>query len=96
VNDYYCTSYCNHGHSLQNGRPLNHECYVLPPKALALEMHGKTERAIEVIEAAKPLRVHPGTRCRHVWVKPPIYTHRGLVGYGPVCCTRCGLPKEFV
>jgi len=56
----YCTTYCNMGHRLDDGKPVAHECYVLPPLALALEREGKYEEAIEVLEANKPLRRHRG------------------------------------
>ena len=46
----YLTSYCNHGHYLNDGKPVDHECHVLPPRALQLEREG----------AAKPLRTHRG------------------------------------
>jgi hypothetical protein len=58
----YHTSYCNHGHRLSDGRPINHECYVLPPKALEAERAGDCKRAIQLIEAAKPLRGTNGKR----------------------------------
>jgi hypothetical protein len=58
----YCTTYCNHGHRLRDGMPVNHECYVLPPEALKLEREDKFEEAIAVIQKAKPLRVSRGVR----------------------------------
>lgn len=45
--DVYCTSFCNHGHRLSNGHPVNHECYVLKPEALRLERDGRIEEARE-------------------------------------------------
>jgi hypothetical protein len=57
---YYLTTYCNHGHELKTGRPVNHECYILPPAALAAEIAGDIPRAIELLNAAKPLRIHRG------------------------------------
>jgi hypothetical protein len=36
-NHIYCTSYCNKGHRLLDGMPVNHMCHILPPKALQLE-----------------------------------------------------------
>lgn len=60
--DTYCTSYCNHGHDMRTGKPVAHACYVLPPRALELERDGHTDQAIEVLQAAKPLRPHSGMR----------------------------------
>lgn len=45
--DVYCTSFCNHGHRLSNGHPVNHECYVLKPEALRLERDGRIKEAQE-------------------------------------------------
>jgi hypothetical protein len=91
---YYCTSFCNHGHNTASGIPLNHECYVLPPRALALESVGKIERALEVLAKARPLRVHPGQRCRHKWelrMQWDTTSHRRLPSV--TMCEHCGLEK---
>lgn len=56
----YCTTYCNHGHRLSDGKPVGHECYVLPPKALAAERADNFELAARLIDAAKPLKGHGG------------------------------------
>jgi len=53
----YCTSYCNKGHDMKTGRPVDHECYILPPKALKAEYDGDISTAIELIEQAKPLKI---------------------------------------
>ena len=58
----YCTTYCNHGHRTSDGKPVGHECHVLPPKAIQAEREGDYEHAIELIQAAKPLRVHRGVK----------------------------------
>jgi hypothetical protein len=46
----YCTSFCNHGHVIETGRPVNHECYILPPAALREERAGNTDAAIEILQ----------------------------------------------
>ena len=56
----YTTTFCNHGHRLEDGKPVAHECYVLPVEALRLEQQGAYDAAIEVLQRAKPLRVHRG------------------------------------
>jgi hypothetical protein len=48
----YCTSYCNHGHRVRDGKPVAHECIVIPPKALALEIAGDIAGAIELLALA--------------------------------------------
>ncbi len=36
----YCTSFCNKSHRLHDGKPVEHQCYVLNPQALHLERAG--------------------------------------------------------
>jgi hypothetical protein len=36
----YLTTFCNFPHRKDNGHPVNHECYILHPKALAAEIAG--------------------------------------------------------
>lgn len=36
----YCTTFCNQAHRIDNGHPVNHECYILKPEALKAEMEG--------------------------------------------------------
>jgi hypothetical protein len=45
----YATSYCNHGHYVLTGKPVNHECRVIPPAALQAEMAGNYAEAIELM-----------------------------------------------
>jgi hypothetical protein len=53
----YCTTYCNHGHRLADGKPVGHECHIIPPRALAAEMDGDIHLAIQIIERAKNARI---------------------------------------
>jgi len=46
----FCTSFCNHGHDINTGKPINHGCYILPPKALEAEREGDTDKASEIIK----------------------------------------------
>lgn len=50
ANGVYLSSYCNHGHRLSDGKPVNHECRIIPPKALELERDGEIEQAIEILD----------------------------------------------
>jgi hypothetical protein len=52
----FTTSYCNKAHDTQDGKPIAHECYVLPVEALRLEREDKIGKALDVIRAAKPLK----------------------------------------
>lgn len=63
----YVTTYCNKPHSEISGKPIGHECYVLPVEAIRLERAGDYDGAIAVIAAAKPLSVHKGVRPRPEW-----------------------------
>lgn len=45
----YVTTYCNHAHNVTTGKPISHECYSLPPKAIELEMAGKYAEANQVL-----------------------------------------------
>lgn len=58
----YCTTFCNSGHRLTDGKPVDHECYVLPPAALEAERKNDFESAWAIIEAVRPLRPHRGVK----------------------------------
>jgi len=62
ASNIYATTYCNQGHRTSDGKPVGHECYVLPPRALELEMAGDYEGAQHEIQARKPLAVHRGVK----------------------------------
>jgi hypothetical protein len=58
----FCTSFCNKGHRLSDGKPVAHECYVLPTEALHAERDGDTGRALDILDAWKKRRTHKGVR----------------------------------
>lgn len=60
MSNFYVTTYCNKAHRLADGKPIEHECHVLPPEVLHLEREGKIEEALAVLQQAKPLRVSRG------------------------------------
>jgi len=62
MGDIYCTTYCNKGHRLSDGKPVDHECYVLPPKALQAEREGDYEMATVIQVEASPLKPHQGVK----------------------------------
>jgi len=45
----YCSTYCNHGHLVETGMPVNHECRRIPPAALRAEMDGDYELATQLM-----------------------------------------------
>ena len=55
----YCTTYCNRGHYVKTGRPVNHQCVTIPPSALKAEIDGDIDKAIELIWKA---RIGKGSR----------------------------------
>lgn len=57
---FYCTSFCNQAHRLRDGKPIDHECYVINPKALAAERAGDVELACQLMG---------GKRIRHRGLK---------------------------
>jgi hypothetical protein len=38
---FYVTTFCNFAHDEKTGRPIGHECYILDPKKLALEIEDR-------------------------------------------------------
>jgi hypothetical protein len=34
---FFVTTFCAQPHSLNDGKPLRHECYIIPPKLLKME-----------------------------------------------------------
>ena len=61
---YYCTSFCNKAHRLSDGKPLEHECFVLPTAALFAEQQGSLAKAQELLspDRWKKRTVHKGVR----------------------------------
>ena len=46
----YVTTYCNFAHKLDTGKPIGHECRIIPPTALDAERQGDYERAMQILE----------------------------------------------
>ena len=51
--EVYCTTYCNFGHDVETGEPVDHECYPIPPEALEAEMAGNFELAIKLMKHSR-------------------------------------------
>lgn len=56
---YYCSSYCNHPHRVRDGYPIAHECRVIPPRVLRVEIAGAPGIAATMLSDA-PIRVASG------------------------------------
>ena len=47
--EIYCTSYCNRGHRLSDGKPVQHECRIIPPAALEAERNDDFSLAQKIL-----------------------------------------------
>lgn len=59
---FYVTTFCNHAHRLADGKPIGHECYVLPTAALHAERAGKIGVAVEELGKWKKRKKHRGVK----------------------------------
>ena len=75
------TTYCNFPHRLKDGKPIGHECYIIPPAALQAERDGDMPRAIELIQAGKTSSYYGERSLPH---------HRGV--RRTAICTQCRQP----
>ena len=58
----YFTSFCNHNHRLSDGKPVNHECYVMPTEALHAEKNGDVKRAQDILAGWKKRKEYRGVK----------------------------------
>lgn len=58
----YTTSYCNKAHRVSDGKPVLHECRVIPPEALRAEMQGDIDEAVSIIATAPVKLMRRGCR----------------------------------
>lgn len=69
---FYVTSYCNHAHRVSDGKPIAHECHILPAAALKAEMADNIPLACELIQQAK---IASGFSA---WGCPTLSRHKGI------------------
>lgn len=62
MSKFYVTTFCNHAHRLEDGKPIEHQCYVMPTEALLAERKGDMARAITILDNWKKRRQHNGVR----------------------------------
>jgi len=60
MGDVYGTSFCNFGHDVTTGRPVGHECYILPPAMLQAERDGDHEKALDILRTKGKGRIVKG------------------------------------
>lgn len=58
----WCTSFCNYGHDLSTGRPIRHECYIIPPRLLRAER--ELDNFTDVMEVWRPWYANKGRTIR--------------------------------
>jgi len=46
----YVTTFCNFPHNTKTGRPIGHECYILPVAMLKAEMDGDYALACSILQ----------------------------------------------
>ena len=98
----FVTSFCNFPHSLKTGRPIGHECYILPVKGLWAERDGRFDEAQNIFAEQRGSRVavrgrgRPGGKRRKNANAPRCswcgcQTRRSVTGKGYFCTSkRCG------
>lgn len=50
----YVSTYCNFAHRLSDGKPIEHECRVIPPEALEAEMRDDFPEAQRILSHTPP------------------------------------------
>lgn len=53
---FYVSTYCNSPHRLTDGKPIEHECRIIPPAALKAEMEDDFHKAIQIMREDRPIR----------------------------------------
>ena len=76
----FYTTYCNKGHRVSNGRPIDHECHILPPAALRAEIDGDYTLAMKLLDEAKPLAICRGGPHRHQVMEEGFYYQKCKCG----------------
>ena len=64
LEDIYVSTFCNFAHRLVDGKPIEHECRVLPPRALQHEIQGDIPGAIAILQATPAVWMRRGVRRR--------------------------------
>jgi hypothetical protein len=59
---FYVSTYCNFAHRVRDGKPINHECIIIPPAALRAEMEGDYTRAQEILSTSPRRYMRRGVR----------------------------------
>ena len=69
MSDFYVSTYCNFAHDMETGEPIDHECVLIPPKALDAEREGDFDKAIEIM-TGRPMKRRPMKRRKKCGKQP--------------------------
>ena len=59
---FYVTTFCNKPHCVNTGKPVNHECHVLPIAMMRAEVQGDMTKAQEALSTWGKGPIHKGLR----------------------------------
>lgn len=59
---FYVTTFCNQAHRLRDGKPINHECYILPVEMLLAEADGRLSEAQDLLARFGKGSIHKGVK----------------------------------
>lgn len=51
--EVFVTHYCGKGHYMTTGKPVDHECRIIPGKALRYERDGDVRGAVDALQKAR-------------------------------------------
>jgi hypothetical protein len=58
----WCSRFCGKKHRVRDGKPVGHECFVLPAEAVFAESRGDDRRAASIMALWKDRRPHKGIK----------------------------------
>jgi hypothetical protein len=62
--DCCIASFCGNVHKMDDGRPVDHKCFILPTEALVAERDGDMKRSWQIMQGWKNRRPHNGLRSK--------------------------------
>lgn len=62
MGNFYVSTYCNFTHRVRDGKPVEHECRIIPPAALKAEMAGEISKACDIMRASPVRMMRRGVR----------------------------------
>jgi hypothetical protein len=59
---FYVSTYCNHAHRKKDGKPMQHECRIIPPAALRAEQGEDYDLATTILGETRPVIMRHGIK----------------------------------